>query len=239
MSIEHFCDRMASEDRRRIGSAMEILFDNCRPLITSEEIQGRVMELARRISNDYAGKDPLLIVLLKGGFIFLADLVRNLTIPCEVEFVTASSYREGAQRSVEVEIDVNIKSNLSGREIIIVDGIVDTGHTLSNLMRELSARGVESCRVCTLLDKPSARQVKAEVHYVGFEIPDVFAVGYGLDFMEQYRNLSYIAELSNTRSDISITRRLVKRPDFAPTTAEPVTPTASPSCGEDAEKRHR
>lgn len=230
---------MAPEDRRRIESAMEILFDNCRPLITSEEIQDRVRELALRISVDYFDKDPLLIVLLKGGFIFLADLVRNLTIPCEVEFVTASSYRDGARRSMEVEIEVNIKSDITGREIIIVEGIVDTGHTLANLMRELSDRGVQSCRVCTLLDKPSARQVKAEVHYVGFEIPDVFAVGYGLDFMEQYRNLSYIAELAPTSQGAAAARQLVRRPDFASTAVEPVTPFALHSNGEKAEKHHR
>ena len=230
---------MTREDKRRIGSAMEILFDNCRPLITSEEIQDRVRELAGRISDDYYGKDPLLIVLLKGGFIFLADLVRNLTIPCEVEFVTASSYRDGARRSMEVEIDVNIKSDITDREIIVVEGIVDTGHTLSNLMRELSERGIQSCRVCTLLDKPSARQIKADVHYVGFEIPDVFAVGYGLDFMEQYRNLSYIAELSPASPDATIRRELVKRPDFASTAVEPVEASVIPSEGEMAEKQRR
>jgi hypoxanthine phosphoribosyltransferase len=230
---------MAREDMRGIESAMEILFENCRPLITSEEIQGRVRELAVRISADYYGKDPLLIVLLKGGFIFLADLVRNLTIPCEVEFVTASSYRDGARRSMEVELEVNIKSDITGREIIVVDGIVDTGHTLANLMRELSERGVQSCRVCTLLDKPSARQVKADVHYVGFEIPDVFAVGYGLDFMEQYRNLSYIAELSPASTNVAIARRLVRRPDFAATAVEPVTPITIPLDGEKAEKQRR
>ncbi len=218
---------------------MEILFDNCRPLITSKEIQDRVRELAVKISADYGGKDPLLIVLLKGGFIFLADLVRNLTIPCEVEFVTASSYRDGARRSMEVEIDVNIKSDITGREIIIVDGIVDTGHTLANLMRELSERGIQRCRVCTLLDKPSARQVKADVHYVGFEIPDVFAVGYGLDFMEQYRNLSYIAELSPASTDVAIARQFVKRPDFAPTADESVTPVVIPLEGEEAGKQRR
>lgn len=218
---------------------MEILFDNCRPLITSEEIQDRVRELAGRISDDYHGKDPLLITLLKGGFIFLADLVRNLTIPCEVEFVTASSYRDGVRRSMEVEIDINIRSDITGREIIIVEGIVDTGHTLSNLMRELSLRGVKSCRVCTLLDKPSARQVEASVHYVGFEIPDVFAVGYGLDFMEQYRNLSYIAELLSATPDVSLSRRLVKRPDFTSTAAEPLTRIAIPFDREKVDEKRR
>lgn len=225
--------------KKRIESAMEILFDNCKPLISSEEIQDRVRELAERISDDYRGKDPLLIVLLKGGFIFLADLVRNLTIPCEVEFVTASSYRDGARRSMEVEIDVNIKSDITGREIIVVEGIVDTGHTLANLMRKLSEQGVQSCRVCTLLDKPSARQVEADAYYVGFEIPDVFAVGYGLDFMEQYRNLSYIAELSPASPDATIARQLVKHPDFVSTAVEPVEPSAIPSDGEMAEKQHR
>jgi hypoxanthine-guanine phosphoribosyltransferase len=142
-------------------------------------------------------------------------------------------------RCAEVEIEVNIKSDIAGREIIVVDGIVDTGHTLANLMKELSERSVQSCRVCALLDKPSARQVKADVHYVGFEIPDVFAVGYGLDFMEQYRNLSYIAELSTASTGVAIARSLVKRPDFAHAAAEQAAPVTIPSNGEKAEKRRR
>ncbi|HER44496.1 MAG TPA: hypoxanthine phosphoribosyltransferase [Candidatus Eisenbacteria bacterium] len=201
---------------------METPFDNCRMLISSDEIQDRVRELAQRISADYSGRDPLFITLLKGGFIFLADLVRNLSIPCEIEFVTASSYRHGMRRSAEVEISLNLKSDLTGREVIVVEGIVDTGHTLVNLMRTLSEQHVKNYRVCTLLDKPSAREVDAPVHYVGFEIPDVFAVGYGLDFMERYRNLSYIAELSPAPAAAAVTGRNIRRPDFSASSVAPV-----------------
>ena len=218
---------------------MDRLFDNCRVLISSEEIQDRVRELARRISADYSDRNPLFITLLKGGFIFLADLVRNLSIPCEIEFVTASSYRHGMQRSADVEISLNLKSDLAGREVIVVEGIVDTGHTLVNLMRTLSEQRVKNYRVCTLLDKPSAREVEAPVHYVGFEIPDVFAVGYGLDFMEQYRNLSYIAELSPSPAGMSAPARNVIRPDFSVSSVAPVMLEGSRKGGNGDEREHR
>jgi hypoxanthine phosphoribosyltransferase len=218
---------------------MDTLFDNCRVLISSEEIQDRVRELARRISADYSDRNPLFITLLKGGFIFLADLVRNLSIPCEIEFVTASSYRHGMQRSANVEISLNFKSDLTGREVIVVEGIVDTGHTLANLMRTLSEQRVKNYRVCTLLDKPSAREVEAPVHYVGFEIPDVFAVGYGLDFMEQYRNLSYIAELSPSPAEMTAPERNVIRPDFSVSSVAPGMLEGSRKGGHGDEREHR
>ena len=218
---------------------METLFDNCRVLISSDEIQDRVRELAERISTDYSDRNPLFITLLKGGFIFLADLVRNLTIPCEIEFVTASSYRDGTRRSDEVEISANLKSDLEGREIIVVEGIVDTGHTLVNLMHTLSDQRVKNYRVCTLLDKPSAREVDAPVHYVGFEIPDVFAVGYGLDFMEQYRNLSYIAELSPAPAGPKVPERSVKKPDFSVSSVAPAVLERYGRAGHGNEREHR
>lgn len=218
---------------------MEKMFDNCRVLISSDEIQDRVRELANRISTDYSGRNPLFITLLKGGFIFLADLVRNLSIPCEIEFITASSYRNGMQRSTDVEISAHLKSDLEGREVIVVEGIVDTGHTLVNLMHRLSEQHVKNYRVCTLLDKPSAREVEAPVHYVGFEIPDVFAVGYGLDFMEQYRNLSYIAELSPASTVASDPGRSVKKPDFSIGSAAPVKIDQSRRDRQGDEREHR
>lgn len=218
---------------------METLFDNCRMLISSDEIQDRVRELAQRISADYSGRNPLFITLLKGGFIFLADLVRNLSIPCEIEFVTASSYRHGMQRSSDVEISANLKSDLAGREVIVVEGIVDTGHTLANLMQTLSEQRVRNYRVCTLLDKPSAREVEAPVHYVGFEIPDVFAVGYGLDFMEQYRNLSYIAELSPAPAGVIASVRNVRKPDFSVSSVAPVILDQTLGKGHEDEREHR
>lgn len=166
-----------------------------RVLITQEEIESRVRELASEISTDYAGRNPILISLLKGGFVFLADLIRHMTIPHEVDFITVHSYRDGFTRSERIEILNDLKRSVRERDIIIIDGIVDTGHTLSFLEQLLSDRRVRSLRVCALLDKPTCRQITVPVDYIGFKVPDVFVVGYGLDFMELYRNLAYIAEL--------------------------------------------
>lgn len=166
-----------------------------RVLITRDEIETRVRELAKEISTDYAGTVPVFISLLKGGFIFLADLVRNLTIPHEIDFITVRSYGNGLERSDRIEILNDLRRKVTGRDVIIIDDIVDTGHTLSALEQMLTERNVRSLRICALLDKPSCREVNVSIHYVGFKVPDVFVVGYGLDFMERFRSLSYIAEL--------------------------------------------
>jgi len=166
-----------------------------RVLITREEIASRVREIADQISADYADSNPVLISLLKGGYVFLADLTRHITVPHEVDFITVHSYRNGTARSERIEILNDLKRGVNDRDVIIVDGIIDTGHTLSFLEQMLEGRAVRSLRVCALLDKPSCREIPVPVHYVGFRVPDVFVVGYGLDFMERYRNLSYIAEL--------------------------------------------
>ena len=166
-----------------------------RVLITQEEIDSRVRELADQISADYAERNPVLISLLKGGFIFLADLVRRMTIPHEVDFITVRSYRDGFTRGEQIEILNDLKRSVNDRDVIIIEGIVDTGHTLSFLAQMLEERSIRSLRVCALLDKPSCREIPVSVDYVGFKVPDVFVVGYGLDFMERYRNLAYIAEL--------------------------------------------
>jgi hypoxanthine phosphoribosyltransferase len=179
-------------DRTRKGRAVQI----GRVLITREEIETRVCEIADQISADYADRNPVLISLLKGGFIFLADLVRHITIPHEVDFITVHSYHDGFTRSERIEILNDLKRSVSDRDVIIIEGIVDTGHTLSFLERMLEDRRVRSLRVCTLLDKPSCREITVPVDYVGFKVPDVFVVGYGLDFMERFRNLAYIAELT-------------------------------------------
>ncbi|MCK4237337.1 MAG: hypoxanthine phosphoribosyltransferase [Candidatus Krumholzibacteria bacterium] len=170
--------------------------DQYRMLISSEDIQARVRKLAEQISNDYFGKNPLLLTLLKGAFIFLSDLVRHLKIPHEVDFITLSSYRHGSRRSGKIEILSRLKSNIEDRHVIIIDGIIDTGHTLSHLIGIMSKHRVRSLSVCTLLDKPGSREVDISADYVGFTIPEVFVVGYGLDFNERFRNLSYIAELA-------------------------------------------
>ena len=170
---------------------------DCRILITDREIETRVTEIAERISADYAGRNPLIVSLLKGAFIFLADLVRGLTIPHEIDFVTLSSYRHGKERSPEIRFLDHMRIGVRDRDVIIIEDIVDTGHTLLSIIETFRGNGARSIRVCTLLDKPDAREVDVPVHYRGFTIPCVFVVGYGLDFMEQYRNLSYIAELSH------------------------------------------
>jgi hypoxanthine phosphoribosyltransferase len=166
-----------------------------RVLITQQEIDERVAALARQISTDYAGRNPILISLLKGGFVFLADLTRQLTIPHEVDFIKVSSYRDGTMRSRKMEIFDDILSDVHGRDVILIEGIVDTGHTVSILEKLLADRRVASLKVCALLDKPSSREIPVPVDYIGFTVPDCFVVGYGLDFNERFRNLSYIAEL--------------------------------------------
>jgi hypoxanthine phosphoribosyltransferase len=180
-------------DHVRKGRAVQV----GRVLITREEIETRVREIADQISADYADRNPVLISLLKGGFIFLADLVRHITIPHEVDFITVHSYRDGIARSERIEILNDLKRSVSDRDVIIIEGIVDTGHTLSFLEHMLEDRSVRSLRVCALLDKPSCREITVPVDYVGFKVPDVFVVGYGLDFMERFRNLAYIAELTS------------------------------------------
>lgn len=166
-----------------------------RVLITREEIDNRVRALARQISADYDGRNPILISLLKGGFVFLADLTRQLTIPHEIDFIKVSSYRDGTSRSKKMEVFDDILSDVRGRDVILIEGIVDTGHTVSILERLLADRRVGSMKVCALLDKPSSREITVPVDYVGFTVPDCFVVGYGLDFNERFRNLSYVAEL--------------------------------------------
>lgn len=165
-------------------------------LIEADDIQRRVREMAERISIDYTDLNPLIIVLLKGAFIFTADLIRNLTITHEIDFITLFSYGKNTKRSDDVGVINHIRSRIEGRDIIVVDEIVDTGHTLSRLIMTLDDHNARSFRICTLLDKPDAREVDIDVDYVGFTIPDVFVVGYGLDYREKYRNLPYIAKLT-------------------------------------------
>jgi len=186
---------MSMTEEWRVPSNQGKVMNLGRVVISEEEIQKRVSELADEISRDYTGRNPLLISLLKGAFIFLADLVRHLSIAHEVEFITLSSYTSGTKRNRDVKVINGLKGNVKDRDIIIVEGIVDTGHTLKHLIDILAERSARSIRVCTLLDKPFSREVDVPVNYIGFNIPDVFVVGYGLDFREKYRNLKYIAEL--------------------------------------------
>ncbi|HEY4277547.1 MAG TPA: hypoxanthine phosphoribosyltransferase [Conexibacter sp.] len=165
-------------------------------LVQPDELQHRVRELGRRITRDYAGREPLLICVLKGAVFFLADLMRAIELPCEVDFMAVASYGSATQSSGVVRILKDLDASIEGRDVIIVEDIVDSGLTLQYLLRNLTARSPASLAVCALLTKPERLQVDLSPSYVGFEIPDRFAIGYGLDHGERYRNLPYVAALN-------------------------------------------
>lgn len=164
-------------------------------LFDEETIRARVAELGREISRDYAGKAPILVNILKGGFIFLADLVRRIDVPCEMDFMVVSSYEDRTESSGVVRILSDLGLNIEGRHVLVVEDIVDSGLTLDYLRELLLARNPASLRVVTLLDKHERRKVHVPVDYVGFRIPDEFVVGYGLDYAQRFRNLPYITVL--------------------------------------------
>ncbi|MCX6374978.1 MAG: hypoxanthine phosphoribosyltransferase [Armatimonadetes bacterium] len=166
-------------------------------LLAEDEIAARVREIGEQISRDYEGKELLLVGILKGAFVFLSDLVRNISIPVSVDFVALSSYGGGTSSSGIVKVTKDVDVNVEGRHVLIIEDIVDTGWTLkmSYLAENLRAGKAASVRVCTLLDKPSRRQVDIELDYVGFVVPNKFVVGYGLDFNGLYRNLPFIGVL--------------------------------------------
>lgn len=164
-------------------------------LLSEEQISKRVHELGIQLSNDYRDKNPLLISVLRGSFIFMADLVRAMDIPCTLDFLAVSSYGKKSVTSGTVKITKDLELDISGRHVIVVEDILDSGMTLSFLMNLLKAKKIESVRICTLLDKPERRQVPITADYTGFKIPDLFVVGYGLDYADMYRNLPYIGIL--------------------------------------------
>ena len=164
-------------------------------LIDSDVLQRRIHELGEEISSDYAGRDLLLVGVLKGAVFFMADLMRNLTIPCEIDFMAISSYGDSTDSSGVVRILKDLDINIEGRDVLIVEDIIDSGLTLSYLMRNLEAREPASLEICALLTKPDRRETEVPVHYIGFEIPNRFVIGYGLDFAERYRNLPYVGIL--------------------------------------------
>jgi hypoxanthine phosphoribosyltransferase len=164
-------------------------------LVQPDELAHRVRELGEEISRDYADRHLLLIGVLKGAVFFLADLMRHIDIPCEVDFMAVSSYGSSTDTSGVVRILKDLDAPLEGRDVLIVEDIVDSGLTLQYLMRTLQTRGPASLEVCALLTKPERRLVETPARYVGFEIPDKFAIGYGLDYAERYRNLPYVATL--------------------------------------------
>jgi hypoxanthine phosphoribosyltransferase len=165
-------------------------------LIDEPTLQTRIAELGEELSNDYAGKDLLLVGVLKGAVFFMADLMRSLTVPCEVDFMAISSYGAETDSSGVVRILKDLDIPLQGRDVLIVEDIIDSGLTLSYLMRNLRARDPASLEVCALLTKPGRREIEVPVKYVGFEIPNRFVVGYGLDYAERYRNLRYVGVLN-------------------------------------------
>jgi hypoxanthine phosphoribosyltransferase len=164
-------------------------------LVQPDELAHRVRELGAEISADYAGRDVLLVGVLKGAVFFLADLMRQLDVDCEVDFMAVSSYGSSTDSSGVVRILKDLDASIEGRDVLIVEDIVDSGLTLSYLFRMLGARSPASLEVCALLTKPDRREVDMPIRYVGFEIPNRFAIGYGLDHAERYRNLPYVAVL--------------------------------------------
>jgi hypoxanthine phosphoribosyltransferase len=166
-------------------------------LVQRDELAHRVRELAGEISRDYAGRELLLVGVLKGAVFFLSDLMRHLDADCELDFMAVSSYGSATDSSGVVRILKDLDISIEGRDVLIVEDIVDSGLTLSYLMRTLQARDPASLEVCALLTKPERRKVDLPIRYVGFEIPNRFAIGYGLDHLERYRNLPFVAVLAD------------------------------------------
>jgi len=168
----------------------EVLFD-------ADVLRARIKELAASLSQDYQGKDPVLVGVLKGSALFLADLVREMTIPCTIDFVSMASY-EGESSTGEVRLLLDLRSNPHGKHVVIVEDIVDTGLSLSSLMENIKAKRPASVEICVLLDKKETRKIPVSTKYVGFEIPNKFVIGYGLDYNEKYRQLPYVGILKDS-----------------------------------------
>jgi hypoxanthine phosphoribosyltransferase len=166
-------------------------------LVRAEELKDRIRALGTEISRDYEGRDLVMIGVLKGAVLFLADLMRELTVPCEIDFMAVSSYGSETDSSGVVRILKDLDSSIEGRSVLIVEDIIDSGLTLHYLLRSLRARNPDSVEVCALLAKPDRRRVELPIRYVGFEIPNRYVVGYGLDYAQRYRNLDYVAVLND------------------------------------------
>lgn len=172
---------------------MERIFG--RPIVTQEQMRTRIKDLGRQIASDYADKDLILVGILKGAFAFYADLARAIRIPLRVDFLVVSSYGSRSKTSGKVKMVTDLTENITGRDVLLVEDIIDSGLTLQHLTKTLAKRRPKSIKVCALLDKPDRRQVAVHVDYVGFEIPNKYVVGYGLDYQQKYRNLPYLAVL--------------------------------------------
>jgi hypoxanthine phosphoribosyltransferase len=166
-------------------------------LVSSEDLARRVQELGAEISRDYVGRDLVMVGVLKGAVVFIADLLRHLTVPCEVDFMAVTSYGSSTDSSGVVRILKDLDASIEGRDVLIVEDIIDSGLTLQYLIRNLKVRSPRTLEVCALLTKPERRRVDLPTRYVGFEIPNRFAIGYGLDHAQKYRNLNYVAVLED------------------------------------------
>jgi hypoxanthine phosphoribosyltransferase len=164
-------------------------------LIDAETLQGRIHELGEEITADYAGREVLLVGVLKGAVFFMADLMRSIGVSCEIDFMAISSYGASTDSSGVVRILKDLDINIEGRHVLVIEDIIDSGLTLSYLIRNLESREPASLEVCALLTKPERREIDVDVRYTGFEIPNKFVIGYGLDFAERYRNLPYVGVL--------------------------------------------
>ena len=185
-----------SEPGDRPGSTADPLIGET--LVSSDELQRRIGQLGEEISRDYAGRDLVMVGVLKGAVLFIADLMRHLTVPCEIDFMAVSSYGSQTDSSGVVRILKDLDASIEGRDVLIVEDIIDSGLTLQYLQRSLKARNPASLEVCSLLTKPDRRRVDLPIRYIGFEIPNRFVIGYGLDYAQRYRNLDYVAVLAET-----------------------------------------
>jgi len=177
---------------------MERIFG--RPIVTQEEMRNRIRELSRQITADYAEKDLILVGILKGAYAFYADLARAIRLPLRVDFLVVRSYGARDKSSGKVKMVTDLTEDIAGRDVLLVEDIVDSGLTVQYLIKTLAKRKPKSIKVCTLLSKPGRRQVDVPIEYVGFKIPNQYVVGYGLDYQQKYRNLPYLAVL-DTVSD--------------------------------------
>lgn len=168
-------------------------------LITESQLQNRIQELGAEISRDYLGQDLHLICILRGGVMFLTDLMRALSVPATIDFMAVSSYGSNRQSTGQVRITLDLKDNIQDRNVVLVEDIVDSGFTIATVLQFLEMRNPKSLKVCTLLDKPERREVEVPIHYRGFNIPNKFVFGYGLDIDEYYRNLPFIAAVDLAR----------------------------------------
>lgn len=165
-------------------------------MIAEQEVSERIRQLGEEISSHYQNSENLVIVgLLRGSFIFMADLSRAITVPHSVDFMTASSYGNNTESSRDVHILKDLDDNIEGKDVLIIEDIIDTGNTLSKVLQILDLRAPNSIKICTLLDKPSRREVEVNVEWIGFEIPDEFVVGVGIDYAQKYRHLPYIGKV--------------------------------------------